>query len=43
MAEKGVLRAKYITASEKTMLLSLIEEKREVLFNKGHDLRVLQR
>ncbi|XP_068232556.1 myb/SANT-like DNA-binding domain-containing protein 3 [Palaemon carinicauda] len=43
MAEKDCIRARYITASEKTMLVTLIEERSEILFNKSHDFRIIHR
>ncbi|XP_066953097.1 myb/SANT-like DNA-binding domain-containing protein 4 [Macrobrachium rosenbergii] len=43
MAENSGLRARYITANEKTMLVSLIEERSDILFNKSHDFRIIHK
>ena len=43
MAEKYGIRAKYITANEGTVLLSLIDARNEILFNKSHDFRIIKR
>ncbi|XP_066960872.1 myb/SANT-like DNA-binding domain-containing protein 3 [Macrobrachium rosenbergii] len=43
MAENSGLRARYITANEKTMLVSLNEERSDILFNKSHDFRIIHK
>ncbi|XP_068203533.1 myb/SANT-like DNA-binding domain-containing protein 3 [Palaemon carinicauda] len=43
MAEKDGIRARYITANEKAMLVTLIEERNDILFNKSHDFRIIHR
>ena len=43
MSEKYSIRAKYITADERTVLLSSIKERSEILFNNSHDFRIVKK
>lgn len=43
MESTGGLRTKYITANERSLLLSLIEERKSILFDKSHDHRIINK